>query len=70
MIDPVQGWHPDYEHLMWIDAEPHFGMYIVTSDAVPGSMLADDDMLQSMLGDQYDDACGYVSDEYIPFFEG
>lgn len=74
MTEPdKKGRHPRYKHLIYIDAEPHHGSYIVTTPAKPNkSMLVSDDELQSMLDTQYvrdDDNFGYISDEYLDMFE-
>ena len=66
------GRHPQCPGLVFIEADPHHSMYIVTSPATGGGVLVDEDSLQAMLGDQYDyelnDQFGYVSDEYLEHF--
>ncbi len=63
--------HPEYSHLVFIDAWPHHSMYQVTcgADNVLHKMLVNEEDLRVMLGDQYreDEAeqFGYVSDEYL-----
>ncbi len=64
-----EGRHPHHKHLIWVECAPHHGMYIFTTPAAEGSVLANLEDVQVMLGGQYneDDAyqAGYASDEYL-----
>jgi len=66
------GRHPEHAHLVYAEADPHHGSYIVTSPAVDGDILVSYDDLCAMFGDQHDpdgDTFGYISDEYADHFQ-
>lgn len=64
-----KGFHPEYPHLIYVEADPHHGMYLVTSPAAEGSMLASEDDLAAMEPRLLDEGYAYISDEYLPHFE-
>lgn len=64
------GFHPTRSDLVLAEIEPHYGMWLVTTDAAPGSLLISDDDAMHMFGDQYDAEYGYISSEYLELFQG
>lgn len=64
------GRHPRWKHLILVECDRHYGMWIVTTPALPGkSMLVSSDDLAHMNPDLAEHEYGYVPDDYLECFE-
>ena len=71
------GRHPQARHLVWVDCEPRYGMYLVTTPAAEWvEVIMSGDDVAEMLGSQNEGEEedqppqeGYVSDEYLTLFQ-
>jgi hypothetical protein len=66
------GRHPEHKHLIFVEAEPHFGGYLLKSPAAgeKTAWVSEEDYLH-IFTDRFtrENEFGYVTDEYLQIFE-
>ncbi len=76
MTEPThKGRHPEYTHLVFIEADPYYDKYKIRTPAIPGAstLMNEWDLKKTALGDQWNDEFGdqfgFIPDEYLELFE-
>ena len=65
-IEPMpDGRHPEYNHLVLFELEPHYGSYILTAHGHDGSALLSTDDAMHIFEDRLKSEYAYLSDDYL-----